>query len=77
MDSSPPSPPPTPPSRPPNDDERRFQTITSPCEWIEDNRPGSFHPVHLGDTFHDGQYKVLRKLGEGGFSTVWLARDVK
>ncbi|KAJ4308043.1 hypothetical protein N0V84_012332 [Fusarium piperis] len=70
------SPPPTPPSRSPNDDECRFKVITSPCEWVEDYRPGGYHPVHLGDTFHGGQYKVIRKLGEGSFSTVWLAHDL-
>ncbi|KAK0651099.1 serine protein kinase [Cercophora newfieldiana] len=71
------TPPPTPPSRAPNNDEWRFKTITSPCEWIEDYRPGGYHPVHLGDIFDNGRYKVIRKLGEGSYSTVWLARDLK
>ncbi|KAF5615020.1 dis1-suppressing kinase dsk1 [Fusarium tjaetaba] len=71
------SPPPTPPSRAPGDQERRFKDITSPCEWIEDYRPGGFHPVHLGDLFNDGQFKVIRKLGEGAYSTVWLAHDLR
>ncbi|QPG98523.1 hypothetical protein C2857_007695 [Epichloe festucae Fl1] len=71
------SPPPTPPSRAINDNERRFKSITSPCEWIEDYRPGGYHPVLLGDLFNNGQYKVIRKLGEGSYSTVWLARDLK
>ncbi|KAK6223466.1 Serine/threonine-protein kinase spk-1 [Colletotrichum tabaci] len=44
------------------------------CEDLEAYEPGGFHPVHLGDTF-DGRYKVVHKLGFGGFSTVWLARD--
>jgi serine/threonine-protein kinase SRPK3 len=38
---------------------------------------GSYHPVEIGDTFSDGCYTVLRKLGWGHFSTVWLARDAK
>ncbi|EGX95923.1 serine protein kinase, putative [Cordyceps militaris CM01] len=63
------SPPPTPPSRPGLDKERRFKAINSPCEWIEDYRPGGYHPVLLGDLFNDGQYKVIRKLGEGSYST--------
>ncbi|OAQ94030.1 serine protein kinase [Purpureocillium lilacinum] len=71
------SPPPTPPSRAPTDDEWRFESITSPCEWIEDYRPGGYHPVHLGDDFHHGQYKIIRKLGDGAYSTVWLARDTR
>ncbi|KAK7946283.1 Serine/threonine-protein kinase SRPK3 [Apiospora aurea] len=70
------SPPPTPPSRySTRRDERRFESITLPCEWVENYRPGGFHPVNLDDLFHDGQYKVIRKLGQGSFSTVWLARD--
>ncbi|KAH8434562.1 uncharacterized protein LDX57_012205 [Aspergillus melleus] len=38
---------------------------------------GGFHPIRLGDTFHHGQYTILRKLGYGQYSTVWLARDYK
>ncbi|KAE8141237.1 kinase-like domain-containing protein [Aspergillus pseudotamarii] len=71
------SPPPTPPSRALRDNEWRFEPITLPCEWVEDYRPGGYHPVVLGDIFKNGQYKVIRKLGEGSYSTVWLARDLK
>lgn len=46
-------------------------------EQIEDYRWGGFHPVSLGDTFGNGRYRVLHKLGFGGSSTVWLARDAK
>ncbi|KAJ4984062.1 serine/threonine-protein kinase SRPK3 [Stagonosporopsis vannaccii] len=68
------SPPPTPPTElPRNSDEWRFENNSAPCEWAEEYRPGGFHPVKIGDTFHDGRYKVIRKLGEGSFSTVWLA----
>lgn len=47
-------------------------------EAVEDPegyRPGGYHPVHLGDTYENGRYKVLHKLGAGGYSTTWLARD--
>ena len=44
-------------------------------EGLESYRPGKFHPVHLGDTFHNSRYEVIRKLGFGSFSTVWLAKD--
>lgn len=69
------SPPPTPPSKVPDYEERRFKDIILACEWVENYRPGGYHPVLLGDAFNDGQYKVIRKLGEGSCSTVWLARD--
>ncbi|KAF4956232.1 hypothetical protein FSARC_11631 [Fusarium sarcochroum] len=69
----------TPPRRgdPHDDGEWRFETLTTPCEWIEDYRPGGYHPVSLGDLFNHGQFKVIRKLGEGSYSTVWLARDLR
>jgi serine/threonine-protein kinase SRPK3 len=31
--------------------------------------------VKVGETFKDGRYEVIRKLGWGHFSTVWLSRD--
>ncbi|KAL4897599.1 kinase-like domain-containing protein [Aspergillus ambiguus] len=37
--------------------------------------PGGYHPVSLGDTVKNGRYSVRHKLGWGGFSTVWLAKD--
>ncbi|KAA1475885.1 kinase-like protein [Dentipellis sp. KUC8613] len=45
-------------------------------DW-EDYCKGGYHPVHIGDTFSDGRYHVVRKLGWGHFSTVWLAKDTK
>ncbi|KAF4619518.1 hypothetical protein D9613_005562 [Agrocybe pediades] len=44
-------------------------------EDIEDYQPGGFHPISIGDTFDHGRFRVLHKLGFGGSSTVWLARD--
>lgn len=45
-------------------------------DW-EDYVKGGYHPVHIGDTFSEGRYVVVRKLGWGHFSTVWLAKDTK
>jgi serine/threonine-protein kinase SRPK3 len=54
---------------------------TSNLLFTEENvlnyRPGGYHPVVLGDTLKDGRYKIHHKLGYGGFSTVWVARDSK
>ncbi|KAJ7071511.1 kinase-like domain-containing protein [Mycena amicta] len=36
---------------------------------------GGYLPVKLSDTFKAGRYCVVRKLGWGHFSTVWLVRD--
>ncbi|KAJ7766733.1 kinase-like domain-containing protein [Mycena metata] len=44
-------------------------------EPVEEYRPGGFYPMSLGDEFAQGRYKVLHKLGFGGSSTIWLARD--
>ncbi|KZT33954.1 kinase-like protein [Sistotremastrum suecicum HHB10207 ss-3] len=45
-------------------------------DW-EDYVKGGYHPVQIGDTFSEGRYVVVRKLGWGHFSTVWLANDTK
>ncbi|EIN04030.1 kinase-like protein [Punctularia strigosozonata HHB-11173 SS5] len=44
-------------------------------ENAEEYIPGGFHPVAIGDIYANGRYKILHKLGFGGSSTVWLARD--
>lgn len=36
---------------------------------------GGYHPVAVGDKFNNSRYTVAHKLGWGGFSTVWLAKD--
>ncbi|KAF5386575.1 hypothetical protein D9615_002145 [Tricholomella constricta] len=45
-------------------------------DW-EDYVKGGYHPVKIGDAFSDDRYIVVRKLGWGHFSTVWLAKDTK
>ncbi|KAK9700469.1 serine/threonine protein kinase, CMGC [Basidiobolus ranarum] len=46
-------------------------------EDFEDYCPGGYHPVKVGEKYKEGKYTVLRKLGWGHFSTVWLAKDHK
>ncbi|VDB85883.1 unnamed protein product [Peniophora sp. CBMAI 1063] len=38
---------------------------------------GGYLQVKVGDSFKDGRYAIVRKLGWGHFSTVWLVRDSK
>lgn len=34
-----------------------------------------YFPISIGQTLLDGRYNILRKLGWGMGSTVWLSRD--
>lgn len=42
-------------------------------EDVEQYRRGGRHPINLGDILSN-KYKVIHKLGHGGFATIWLAR---
>ena len=44
-------------------------------EEVDQYEKGGYYPVLLSDAFEDGRYRVIHKLGYGGSSTVWLARD--
>ena len=48
---------------------------TADEEDSEDYCKGGYHPVYVGETYNNGKYVVVRKLGWGHFSTVWLSRD--
>ncbi|KFX86010.1 hypothetical protein O988_09810, partial [Pseudogymnoascus sp. VKM F-3808] len=48
---------------------------TADEEDSEDYCKGGYHPVQVGEKFKDGKYTVVRKLGWGHFSTVWLSKD--
>lgn len=43
-------------------------------EELEMYRPGGFCPINIGDMIV-GRFKIIHKLGFGGFATVWLARE--
>lgn len=49
-------------------------------DWDEQEDPadyvkGGYHPVKIGDVF-GSRYHIIRKLGWGHFSTVWLCWDL-
>ena len=41
-------------------------------EEIDDYKINGYHPAHVGEII-DSKYVILKKLGWGHFSTVWLA----
>ncbi|THH26341.1 hypothetical protein EUX98_g7846 [Antrodiella citrinella] len=59
------------------DSSHSHSVMTEDEEDWEDYVKGGYHPVHIGDLFSDARYHVVRKLGWGHFSTVWLAKDTK
>lgn len=59
-----------PPAMPPFE-----HTCSVDAEPLHRYTQGGYHPIHLGDELKQGRYRVLHKLGWGGYSTVWAARD--
>lgn len=56
--------------------EASYESIfTDEEEKPSDYDKGGYHPVTIGETFSNGRYLIVRKLGWGHFSTVWLAHD--
>ncbi|KAG0151376.1 hypothetical protein CROQUDRAFT_667945 [Cronartium quercuum f. sp. fusiforme G11] len=56
--------------------EASYESVfTDEEEKPSDYDKGGYHPVRIGETFSNGRYLIVRKLGWGHFSTVWLAND--
>lgn len=53
---------------------RVFYKPIEDVERLEHYKPGGYHPVTIGDRFHN-RYQVVHKLGHGTYSTIWLSRD--
>ncbi|KAL2286408.1 hypothetical protein FJTKL_06794 [Diaporthe vaccinii] len=47
------------------------------AEPLHRYRVGGYYPLKLGDVLKQGRYKILHKVGWGGYSTTWAARDRK
>ncbi|NP_001394442.1 SRSF protein kinase 2 isoform q [Mus musculus] len=72
----PPPPPPLPDPAPPEPEEEILGSDDEEQEDPADYCKGGYHPVKIGDLFN-GRYHVIRKLGWGHFSTVWLCWDMQ
>lgn len=62
-----------------DEDDEDYVTTESDLSEEEQEDPndycrGGYHPVEIGDLYSN-RYTVVRKLGWGHFSTVWLAKD--
>lgn len=62
-------------ARSPSSTSSHEAETTADEEDSEDYCKGGYHPVEVGEQFKDGKYTVVRKLGWGHFSTVWLSKD--
>ncbi|XP_040566242.1 uncharacterized protein [Lepeophtheirus salmonis] len=61
-----------------DEDEKEESILGSDNDEQENSKDyikGGYHPVKIGDLFHN-RYHVVRKLGWGHFSTVWLCWDL-
>ncbi|XP_038667531.1 SRSF protein kinase 2 isoform X2 [Scyliorhinus canicula] len=72
----PPPPPPLPEPVPPEPEEEILGSDDEEQEDPADYCKGGYHAVKIGDLFN-ARYHVIRKLGWGHFSTVWLCWDIQ
>lgn len=60
-----------------NEDEDYSSCDEKNEESLKDYKPGGYHPAFKGEKYKKDRYVLVRKLGWGHFSTVWLARDLQ
>ena len=65
-----------PPEKRTDEDEFSNEEEEEDQENPDDYCVGGYHPVEIGDTFNK-HYYVIRKLGWGYFSTVWLCWNTR
>ena len=52
-----------------------IEPISQSAQFRFSSLAGGYHPVKIDELYSNGRYVVVRKLGWGHFSTVWLVRD--
>lgn len=60
-----------------------WQEVEEECEPLDTYATGGsrgshaplLYPIEIGQRLNNGRYQVLHRLGHGGFSTVWMAKD--
>lgn len=58
-------------------DEEDIEEVAEPFHRYNKKEASRvFYPVCIGEVL-DKRYRIEHKIGHGGFSTVWLARDLK
>lgn len=57
-----------------DDDSSSGEEDSDEDEGTEDYVKGGYHPVQVGELYNR-RYRIVRKLGWGHFSTVWLVHD--
>jgi len=55
---------------------RRDDVADTIVETVRHYTDSGFHPVRPGEVYADGRYKIIRKLGYGSYSTVWLTEEI-
>ncbi|KAG6012688.1 hypothetical protein E4U54_007358 [Claviceps lovelessii] len=54
--------------------ETVWYDVIDDAEPLEKYQPGGYHPIMIGDLLNR-RYRIIDKLGYGGYSTIWLAHD--
>ncbi|KMU92026.1 hypothetical protein CIHG_09834 [Coccidioides immitis H538.4] len=57
------------------EDDVQYNWING-AESLEKYKLRGYHPIMIGDMLHK-RYRIVDKLGFGGYSTVWLAKDTR